>query len=104
MKLPALKIADNKIARKTAIKFLAVMLDEIISWEEHIRTDETMLAKNIGLLYRANPLPEEKSLKTIYFACIHSYLNCPNIRWVSTYRTKLKTIHFISRTCYTYCL
>ena len=30
LKLPALKIADNSIERKTAIKFLGVMLDENI--------------------------------------------------------------------------
>ena len=45
LKLPVLKIADNKNERKTAIKFLGVLLDENISWEEHIRTVETKLAK-----------------------------------------------------------
>ena len=60
LKLPALKIADNNIERKTAMKFLRVMLDENISWEEHIRIVENKLAKNIGLLYRASPLLEEK--------------------------------------------
>ena len=70
------------------------MLDENISQVEHIHTVETKLAKNIGLLYRAKPLLEEKSLKSIYFAYIHSYLNYANIAWASTYRTKLKTIHF----------
>ena len=49
------------------------MLDENISWEEHIRTVETKLAKNIGLLYRAKPF------ESIYFAYIHSYLNYANI-------------------------
>ena len=70
------------------------MLDENISWEEHNRTVETKLAKNIGLLYRAKTLLEEKSLKSVYFAYIHSYLNYANIAWASSYRVKLKTIHF----------
>ena len=71
LKLPALKIAGNNIERKTAIKFLGVILDEKISWEEHIRTVKTKLAKNIGLLYCAELLLEKKSLKSIYFAYIH---------------------------------
>ena len=70
------------------------MLDENISWMEHIGTVETKLAKKIGLLYHAKPLLKEKSLKFIYFEYIHSYLNYANIAWASTYRTKLKTIHF----------
>ena len=44
-------------------KQLGVMLDENISWEEHTRTVETKLAKNIGLLYRAKPFVEENLLK-----------------------------------------
>ena len=43
--LPVLKIAYNKIETKTAIKFLGVLLDENISWEQHIRTVELKLAK-----------------------------------------------------------
>ena len=70
------------------------MLDENISWEEHIHTVESKLAKNIRLLYSIKPLLEEKSLKSIYFAYSHSYLNYANIAWASTYRTELKTIHF----------
>ena len=70
------------------------MLEENISCEEHICTIETKVAKNIGLLYRAKTLLEEKCLKTIHFAYIHSYLNYANIAWTSNYRANLKTIHF----------
>ena len=70
------------------------MFHENISWEEHIRTVETKLAKSIGLLFRIKSLLEEKSLKSIYFVYFNSYLNYSNIAWGSTYRTKLKTIHF----------
>ena len=65
-----------------------------MSCEEHIRTIETKLPKNIGLLYRAKTLLEEKCFKSIHFAYIHSYLNYANIAWASNYRTNLKTIHF----------
>ena len=46
------------------------------------------------MLYRAKPLLQAKSLKSIYFVYIHSYLNYANIAWGSTYRNKLKTIYF----------
>ena len=82
LKLPDLKIANNQIERKKAIKFLGVMLDENVNWQEHIRTVENKIAKNIGLLYRAKYLLNELSLKCIYFAYIHSYLNYVNIAWL----------------------
>ena len=92
--LPALKIAGNKTERKTTIKILGVWLDENISWEERIPSVQTKLAKDIGLLYRAKLSREGKSLKSIYFAYIRSYLNYANIARASTHRIKLKTICF----------
>ena len=97
LKLPALKIADNNNERKTAIKFLT---SNVRSWGEYICTVETKLGKNIGLLYHAKPLIEEKSLKSIYFAYIHTYLNYANIAWASTYKTKLETINFYQKHAY----
>ena len=97
LKLPDLKIANNRIERKKAIKFLGVMLDENVNWQEHIRTVENKIAKNIGLLYRAKYLLNESSLKCIYFGYIHSYLNYANIVWASTYRTKLKAIYLLQK-------
>ena len=61
---------------------------------EDICTVETKPVKNIRLLYRTKALLQENALKSIYFACTHSYLNYANIAWESTYRSKLKTIHF----------
>ena len=97
LELPDLKITNNQIERKKAIKFLGVMLDENVNWQEHIRTVENKIAKNIGLLYRAKYLLNESSLKCIYFAYIHSYLNYANIAWASTYRTKLKAIYLLQK-------
>ena len=73
------------------------MLDEHISWSNHINTLEYKLAKNIGLLNRASYFLNEHSLKTIYFSYIHSYLNYANIAWASTYVTKLKKINLLQK-------
>ena len=60
------------------------MLEEHISWTDHVRTVENKIAKNIGLLYRIS------QFKTVYFLYNHSYLNYANITWASGYATKLK--------------
>ena len=69
------------------------MLEEHISWIDHVRTVENKIAKNIGLLYRVSQFLDEDSLKTVYFSYIHSYLNYANIAWASTYATKLKRVY-----------
>ena len=48
LKLPDLKIANDSGKRAASINFLGVMIDENITWEDHIRTTEKKLAKNIG--------------------------------------------------------
>ena len=74
LKLPDMKIANNQIEWKKAIKFLGIMLDENVNWQEHIRTVENKIAKNIGLLYRAKYLLNESSLKCIYF-CLYLFIS-----------------------------
>ena len=94
LKLSKLKIANTALERTNATKLLGVLLDENVTWKNHICYVEKKLAKNSGLLYRAKYLLDESSLKTVYFSYIHSYLNYANIAWTSTYQTKLKTIYY----------
>ena len=53
LKLIDLKIVNSVLKRQTSIKFLGVMLDENISWKEHIKTVENKLSKNNGLFCKA---------------------------------------------------
>ena len=92
LKMSELKISNSITKRKSSVKFLGVMLDENISWKDHIETTGKKLVKNIGLLYRTKPYLDETPLKTIYFSYIHSYLNYVKIVWASTRITKLKPL------------
>ena len=93
LKLPVLMIGNNNIQRKSSIKLLGVMLDEQISWNDHVRTVKNKITKNIGLLYRISEFLNEDSLKTVSLSYINSYLNYTNIAWASTYATKLKRVY-----------
>ena len=48
-------INDKKLERVQSVKFLGVLLDEHLSWKEHIRYTKNKMAKSIGLLYKAKP-------------------------------------------------
>ena len=92
LRLPTLLINNSEIKREYAIKFLGVMLNENITWKDHIKLIENKISKNIGILYKAKFLLNQKCLKNIYFSFIHSYLNYANIAWASTNRTKLRKL------------
>ena len=71
------------------MKFLGILLDENLSWKEHIKCIESKISKSIGILYKSRILLNEKCTKQLYFSFIHSYLNYGNAAWGSTTKTNL---------------
>ena len=92
LKLPTLEINTTTIVRESVIKFLGVLLDENLSWKTHINTIENKISKNLGILYKARLVLNQKSIKQLYFSFIHSYLNYGNMAWGSTNKTKLNQL------------
>ena len=90
--LPRLLIKKHKMERVESIKFLGVLLDENLSWKDHIKYIENKVAKNIDLLYRTKLFVNKNSLLTLYYSYIHTYLNYANLLWGSTNRTNLKKL------------
>ena len=54
LRLPAVKINDYKIKRSSSIKFLGILVDEHLSWINHINTLENKLSKNLGFCTKQN--------------------------------------------------
>ena len=92
LRLPVLKINNYEIKRSASIKFLGVIIDEHLSWIDHISIIENKLSKNLGLLYKAKRFLNAKAMKSLYFSFIHSYLTYGNAAWCSTTKTKLKSL------------
>ena len=66
IKLPSLFINDWEIKRITSIKYLGVLIDEHLTWKEHIAVNENKVSKNIGLLHRARRVVDSTALKNLY--------------------------------------
>ena len=90
--LPTMTFNNIEIKRENSIKFLGVIIDENLTWKNHIEVVENKISKNIGVLYRASHLLDFKNLLKIYFSFIHIYISYANIAWVSTFKTKLQGI------------
>ena len=90
--LPKLIINNYEIQRTESIKFLGVLLDENLSWKEHIKCNENKIAKNLGLLYEASHYLNERSLLVLYYSFIHTYINYANIVCGSTNRMYFECI------------
>ena len=78
---------------KVRLSSWVFLLDENLSWKNHIHAIENKISKSIGILFKAKFILNQKCLKSIYFSFIHCYLNYANILWASTNQSKLRKIH-----------
>ena len=85
-----IKINNHDIEIDNTMRFLGVLLDDNLLWKEHTKYLKNKIAKNIELIYRTKSFLEKESLLALYYSLIHSYLNCANLAWGSTYLTNLK--------------
>ena len=69
-----------------------MLVNEHLTWKEHITVTENKVSKNLGLLHRARRVLDSTALKNLYFSFIHGYLNYGNMVWASTSATKLKKL------------
>ena len=76
--LPTMTFNNIEIKRENSIKFLGVIIDENLTWKNHIEVVEKKISKNIGLLYRDSRLLDFNLLK-IYFSFIHICISYANI-------------------------
>ena len=91
--LPKLFINNQVIKRQWSIKFLRILLDENLSWKEHLKLTENKFVKNVWLIYKAKPYLNKDLILALYFSYIHSYINYAYLVWESANRTYLWKIN-----------
>ena len=69
-----LLIDDIHIKREHVTKFLGVIIDENLSWKEHIEILSSKISKSIGMLYKSRDVLSKQCLKQLYFSFILSYV------------------------------
>ena len=90
-------IHSKEIERVHQCKFLGVVIDEKLSWKEHIQRVRNKLCKCLGIMYRAKCKLNLKSLQSLYYALFLPYINyCLEI-WGSTHVSKLECLNILQK-------
>ena len=69
-----IKLNGHDLEFVTSSKFLGIILDNQLKYDEHIRYICSKISKSIGILYRLRDIVPNPCLKMIYFSLIHPYL------------------------------
>ena len=62
-------------------RFLGVIIDSKLNWNDHIRQLATKISRNSGILYKLKGLVPGKTLKMLYNSFIQSHLNYCSTVW-----------------------
>ena len=82
--------------KSDTMTFPGVLLDDDLSWKEHMKYLENKIAKNIGLMYRAKPSLHKESMLGLYYSYIHDHPLYPLISTISTISTHIHSYPLIS--------
>ena len=79
---PILSIGSESIKRVSSTKTLGVMVDECITWKDHIDEVAKKAAKGIGILRRSKGFLDKDTLnKTVYSAFVLPHFDYCSLVW-----------------------
>lgn len=107
--IPDIKINDHKIDQVNKTKFLGVIINETLTWKDHIEFIRQKVAKNLGILYRLSRTMPQQILISLYNSLIQPYLEYCNVIWSLDRSCALhdlfiyqkKAIRTITKSCWT---
>ena len=73
-------------------KFLGVLIDNKLTWKQHIAYVSDKIACGIGMIIKARQYLDKQGLISLYNSFIYPYLTYCNHIWGSTYKTSLKRL------------
>ena len=92
-----MEIDGVEIERVHEMKFLGVMIDDLISWKSHIKLVQTKLSKSIAVINKAKQALDHKSPHTLYCALVSPYqMYCVEV-WGNNYNTSLAPVTILQK-------
>ena len=87
-----IKIDDTVIEQVNNTKFLGVIINNKLTWDEHIKTIYNKVSKSIGIIYRIRHNIPSATLINLYHTLVHPYYEYCNIIWGSNNSTALQRL------------
>ena len=74
------------------VKFLGVLIDQELTWKNHINSVLKNIIKSAGLIAKLRHFTNKNTSKLIYYALVYPYLTYGNLVWGNTYPTRLQKL------------
>jgi hypothetical protein len=87
---PKIFIGEHRLKRVVVTKFLGLMIDENLSWEEHVNYISKKVAKGLGMLRRIRDLVPINTLVDIFSSIILPHFDYCSSVWDNQCRKGLR--------------
>ena len=94
-----IRIEGQIIEHVTQTKFLGVIIDEKLTWRNHVNHIHvsTKIAKGIGILIKARFCLNRETLVSLYYTFIYPYLTYCNSVWGYSFLYNLNRLHLLQK-------
>ena len=92
-----LKIQKKAIAEKNYVKYLGIMIDSGLIWQEHIDRVTQKNSRAIGLMYKIRPYINKKVMIILYYSLLFSHINYAIEVWGSADNIYLNRVFIIQK-------
>ena len=93
----SLQIDGEAIAEVNKSKFLGVVIDNKLSWKDHISFVCRKVARGIGVIIKARKVLYNESLKCLYYSFIYPYMIYCNQVWGSACKTNIEPLQVLQK-------
>lgn len=90
-------IENEKITKVDSTKFLGVIVDQKLTWHQHIAYISLKISKSLNILSRLKHKLPQKCLISLYYSLIYPHLNYCIIIWGSAYKTTLHRLEILQK-------
>ena len=85
-----IKIDETKIEEVKKTKFLGVIIDNKLTWKDHVAHVASKVSRGMGMIIKARNYLNRKGLLTLYYTFVYPYLTYCNHIWGNIYQSNLK--------------
>ena len=83
-----IKINKKKLEKCESYKYLGVIFDSNLTWKPHIEYICGKISKACGALSKIRHYVDIETLKSVYYALVHSYLRYGIVEWGNAIETE----------------
>ena len=92
-----IKINNITISRVKQVKFLGVIMDEKLTWKDHINYISRKISKCIAIMFKLKFMVCKDTLKSLYYTLAYPYFTYCNIVWDNTYKSYVSPLIILQK-------